>query len=76
MVVWCVSVELVSFSPLIGAEPRSAQIIQCNITNMSGVNRNILAEIAKGETTYEEGFKPENIRAEEGTASESKSKDE
>lgn len=43
---------------------------------MSGVNRNILAEIAKGETTYEEGFKPENIRKEEGTASESKSNDE
>ncbi len=43
---------------------------------MSGVNRNILAEIAKGETTYKEGFTPENIRKEEGTADESKSKDE
>jgi len=43
---------------------------------MSGVNRIILAEIAKGETTYEEGFKPENIRKEDGKADESKSKDE
>lgn len=43
---------------------------------MSGVNRNIKAEIAKGETTYEKGFTPENIRAEEGRANESGSKDE
>ncbi len=54
---------------------RSARL-KNNNNAMSGVNRNILAEIAKGETTYEEGFKPENIRKEEGTASEKNSKDE